>query len=319
MNPLSNNFEIGQAAPQVAILLGSFNGQQFLGAQLNSIAAQGYSNWRVWASDDGSSDGTIGVFQRYQAKWGKDRLTVLNGPKRGFAVNFLSMTCNPEISADFFAFSDQDDVWEPAKLERAVNWLVSVPANVPALYCARTRLVDEHGCDIGFSPLFRKAPSFSNAIIQSIAGGNTMVFNQAARKLLQTAGQNIGVVTHDWWTYIAVTACSGQVFYDSEPSLRYRQHLGNLVGMNSSWAARWKRIRMLWRGDFRDWNDAHISALQSLRSWMSVDSLSTLEKFASTRKRGVISRMWGLANAGLYRQTGFGDIGLIFASIFKKL
>ena len=52
---------------------------------------------------------------------------------------------------------------------------------------------------------------------------------------------------------------------------------------------------------------------------MSVDSQSTLEKFASTRKRGVISRMWGLANAGLYRQTGFGDIGLIFASIFKKL
>lgn len=316
---MSHNFEIGIAAPRVAILLGSFNGQQFLDAQLDSISAQSHANWRVWASDDGSSDGTIGIFQRYQSLWGKDRLKVLNGPRRGFAVNFLSMACNPEISADFFAFSDQDDLWEADKLERAVSWLTSLPPGVPALYCARTRLVDELGSDIGFSPLFRKAPSFSNAIIQSIAGGNTMVFNQAARKLLQTAGHNIGVVTHDWWTYIVVTGCGGEVFYDSVPSLRYRQHTGNLVGMNSSWAARWKRVCMLWRGDFRDWNDAHISALQSLRSCMSVNSLATLEKFTSVRKRSVISRIWGLANVGLYRQTGFGDVGLIFASFFNKL
>lgn len=316
---MSHNFETGNATPQVAILLGSFNGQQYLDVQLDSISAQSYANWRMWASDDGSSDGTLWIFQRHQTLWGRERLTVLNGPRQGFSVNFLSMVCNTEVSADFFAYSDQDDIWEPSKLERAVSWLVSVPPDVPALYCARTRLVDEFGSDIGLSPLFRKAPSFSNAIIQSIAGGNTMVFNQAARKLLQTAGQNIGVVTHDWWTYIAVTACGGQVFYDSEPSLQYRQHSGNLVGMNSSWAARWKRICMLWRGDFRDWNDGHIYALQALRPSMSIDSLATLDKFASMRKRGVVSRIWGLVNAGLYRQTSFGDIGLILASIFKKL
>ena len=74
-------------------------------------------------------------------------------------------------------------------LQRALTWLATVPADVPALYCGRTELVSDDGRSYGFSPLFTRPIAFRNAIIQSLGGGNTMVFNKAAKRLLETDGQ----------------------------------------------------------------------------------------------------------------------------------
>lgn len=235
------------AQPKVAILLCTYHGQHYLAEQLDSFAAQTHRHWEVWASDDGSVDDTHSILLGYQQNWPSGRLSIHNGPAEGFAANFLSLTCKASIEADYYAYSDQDDVWEVDKLERAVNWLQTVPEDIPALYCSRTRLVDANNNEIGVSPLFTKPPSFANALMQNIGGGNTMVFNNAARNLLREAGENIPIITHDWWAYMVVTGCGGQVFYDTEPTLRYCQHNGNLVGMNATWPARFKRIRMLFK------------------------------------------------------------------------
>ena len=193
-----------------------------------------------------------------QATWAPGKLTVHSGPAEGFAANFLSLICNADIQADYYAFADQDDVWEPNKLERAVMWLSTVPSNVPALYGTRTLLVDERNQVMGLSPLFPQPPCFANALVQNIAGGNTMVFNKAARKLLREAGESIDVVTHDWWVYLVVSGCGGQVFYDVVPSLRYRQHNHNAVGQDTNWRARLSRIHLLLRGRFKGWNDRNV-------------------------------------------------------------
>jgi len=193
----------------VAILLATYNGGAFLREQLASYEAQHHGNWYVWASDDGSTDRTLEILAEYQERWGK-RMTVVAGPHQGFVANFLSLVCRPEINADYYAYSDQDDLWEPEKLTRAVAWLSMVPPSIPALYCARTRLVDEQGRDRGFSPLMRRPPSFANALMQNIAGGNTMVFNAAACALLRSVEPGVEVVTFDWWTYLVVTGCGGR-------------------------------------------------------------------------------------------------------------
>lgn len=317
--PLSLCPEKGEVSKKVAILLATFHGQHYLHEQLDSFARQTHSNWEVWASDDGSEDDTHQILEQYRQDWGVQRLSIHNGPQEGFAANFLSLTCKAEINADYFAYSDQDDVWEDDKLERAVNWLSKVPENVPALYCSRTRLVDERNCEIGVSPLFSKMPSFSNALMQNIGGGNTMVLNKSARSLLQIAGDQISVVTHDWWAYIVVTGCGGQVFYDPAPTLRYRQHAGNLVGMNSSALARLNRFRMLLAGQLRDWNDMHLFALKKLERFLTPSSKVTLERFSRARSRSLIPRLWGFAHSGVYRQTTMGNLGLVIASIFNKV
>lgn len=304
---------------QVAILLSTYDGQAFLSEQLESIAAQTWPDWAVWASDDGSRDGTLELLAQYRAAWGPSRLVVHHGPREGFAANFLSLTCDPRIRSPFYAYCDQDDIWEPGKLRRALAFLRCVPAGQPALYCSRTRLVDAAGRCIGLSPLFARPPSFRNALVQSIGGGNTMVYNQAARELLRRACVGADVVTHDWWAYMVVTGCGGRVHYDAWPSVRYRQHGRNLVGMNCTWRARIERLRLLWQGRFRDWNSRNLRALDAVRPWLTDDHRKVLDAFVQARGSGLLPRVRGLARAGLYRQTLAGNLGLAAAGLLNRV
>ena len=305
--------------PKVAILLCTFQGQSYLADQLDSFAAQTHTNWEVWASDDGSKDGTRSVLWSYLAKWGLGRLKFHKGPSNGFAANFLSLACKSEINADYFAYSDQDDIWDADKLERAVAWLKSVPVCTPAVYCSRTRLVDSENHEIGLSTLFSRAPSFANALMQNIGGGNTMVFDKATHALLKSAGPDVDVATHDWWTYLVVTGCGGLVYYDPHPTLRYRQHDGNLVGSNMSLSSRIARIAMLWRGRFRDLNDRHLRALGRLSAHLTGECKNIFNDFRFSRHRRLLPRILGFLRSGIHRQTLLGNIGLVVATLFKKI
>ena len=309
----------GKSCSKVAILLCTYNGQRFLNEQLDSFTAQTHPDWRVYASDDGSTDTSLQILKERQQKLPDNQLEILSGPAKGFVANFLSLTCNTSIEANYFAYSDQDDIWEADKLERALCWLQSVPSNTPALYCSRTRLVDAKNNEIGLSPLFNKKPSFANALMQNIGGGNTMVFNNAARALLAEAGENLPIIIHDWWAYILVTSCGGLVHYDSCPSLRYRQHQHNLIGMNSSFAARCKRIRMLWQGKLKSWNDQNITALLTLEHRLTPENRQLLENLIKARQESLISRLILLKRSGFYRQTNLGNLGLLAAAVFNKL
>lgn len=180
-------------------------------------------------------------------------------------------------------------------------------------------MVDAANNEIGISPLFSKKPSFANALIQSIAGGNTMVLNNAARALLREAGCDISVVTHDWWTYLVVAGCGGQVYYDCKPSLRYRQHDDNLVGANNSWAGRFMRVRLLLEGRFAFWNDRNILALTKIEHRLAPENKEILNQFAEARSKGLFSRFVGIKRSGVYRQTFFGNLGLVVAVFFGKI
>ncbi len=314
-----NQRGFAKPAPKVAILLCTYHGQHYLAQQLESFAAQTHSNYAVFASDDGSEDDTHAILRDYQQKWPVGRLSIHFGPAEGFVANFLSLTCKADIEADYYAYSDQDDVWEKNKLERALQWLEAVPAHIPALYCTRTRLVDANNHEIGLSPLFAKPPSFANALMQNIAGGNTMVFNNAARALLRAAGEDLPIVMHDWWAYMVVTGCGGRVFYDREPTLRYRQHDCNLIGVNSNWSARFERISMLWQGRFHAWNDSNIAALRQLRDRLTPENREVLEHFAKARTARLLPRLIHLKRSGVYRQTFLGNVGLMAAAVLGKL
>src|SRR5262249_45043308 len=250
------------APPRVAILLGTKDGAAFLDDQLRSFADQSHRNWLLVVSDDGSRDATRAIIARFAATQPQP-VAVRDGPGRGVTANFLSLAADPAIDADAFAFSDQDDVWHADKLSRALARLATAPEGVPALYCGRTELMTEDGRCYGLSPLFRRPPSFRNALVQSLGGGNTMVFNRAAKRLIEAAGAPT-VVLHDWWLYQLVSAAGGAVFYDSRPMLKYRQHADNLIGSNLGGRARLLRIRLMLGGRFRDWNDTNLAALRRL-------------------------------------------------------
>lgn len=307
------------AGLHVAILLTTFNGGRFLEEQLNSIAGQTHRDWTLYISDDGSSDATPHIIERFQQRLGSDRVHLFNGPRVGFAQNFLSLVRNSKIEADFFAFSDQDDIWFPDKLERALARLPQVAGKCPAMYCSRTRLVDESGNFIGYSPLFVRTPSFQNALVQSLAGANTMLLNRSARDLLAAVPSTAPVVSHDWLCYLLVSGCGGQVFYDAQPTIDYRQHGGNVIGSNTGLLDRWLRIRRMLSGTFRDWNQNNLVVLRHFRSQLTAENRDVLCQFVLARKSCFAARLRLLWEAGLYRQTILGNIGLVVAVSMRKI
>jgi glycosyltransferase involved in cell wall biosynthesis len=304
------------AAARVAVLMCTKNGAAFIDDQLKSIADQTHENWTLIVSDDGSDDGTVAKLVRFAGAH-PQKITIRKGPKKGVCVNFLSLANDPSIRADYFAFSDQDDVWEPDKLQRALVWLASVPADVPGMYCGRTDVMPSKEQER--SPLFSRPASFQNALVQSLGGGNTMVFNGAAKKILEQAATT-SVVLHDWWVYQLVSAGGGAVHYDPHPMLKYRQHASNVIGSNLDWRARLVRIRLMWKGRVRDWNNTNIAALRRLPAHLIIPrNREVLELFTKARSASLLKRLYYLKRSGVYRQTLFGNFGLFVATVLKKI
>jgi glycosyltransferase involved in cell wall biosynthesis len=303
---------------KVVILLATFNGEEFLPEQLQSYRDQSHTNWELVVSDDGSKDQTVGLIEAF-AKLVSQKVTLRQGPGQGYWRNFLSMARLNDIDGEFFAYSDQDDIWVPDKLARAVDWLAAFPTDMPALYFTRAALISKEGRLFGYSPLFTRASTFQNALVQSIGGGNTMVFNRAARSALAAVPEDISVRTHDWWTYQVVTGVGGVAHFDPYPSLKYRQHEGNLVGANTGLYQRLRRLWLFAQGRFIVWNDINIKALNEIRHLLSPSNLATFDRFILARRSALPKRLYLLWKSGVYRQSAFDNFGIFFGSIFGRL
>jgi len=303
----------------IAILLCTYNGARFLPLQLASYEAQDFAGWRLFVSDDGSQDRTLALLDDFQKKHGVERVSIRQGPSKGFVANFLSLICDPAIEAEYYALSDQDDVWDANKLSRTRQFLMNAVAGEPVVYCSRTRLIDEQGSDIGLSTYYRKTPHFRNALAQSLASGNTMVLNESMRRLLMQAGADVKVASHDWWIYLMITAVGGTILYDKAPTVSYRMHGRNVIGSNESALAKMRRARLLWQGRYKSWAEMNVAALERIENLMTDENRKTFELFRRARKQSLIPRVSGLVRSGIYRQTRLGDIGLLGAAIMGKI
>jgi glycosyltransferase involved in cell wall biosynthesis len=300
--------------------MGTYNGGRFLAEQLRSIEEQSAQNWILTVSDDGSADDTLAVCRSFQEKWGEGKLRLASGPQKGFCRNFLSMTLADSTGADYFAWADQDDVWLPFKLRRILDLILPYGESVPVLYCGRTRLIDENGGDRGFSPLRAlPPPGFSNAVVQSLAGANTMAFNRAARELI-TQGEPYDLVSHDWWAYQIVSGAGGVVVYDSTPSVKYRQHGANAIGTNFGLIPFLSRVRRAWRQNFRKMNDRNLSALFSLEKSLTALNREVLEAVAGMRRRlGIFSIHRNIRKYHIYRRSLIQQIALYIGFMAQKV
>ncbi|MFG6157361.1 glycosyltransferase family 2 protein [Halomonas sp. 1390] len=303
-------------AAHVAILLCTYQGEVYLAEQLDSIAAQSHPHWTLWVSDDGSRDGTRDILEAYQRRWGQHRLRLRQGPLQGFAANFNSLLADTNIQADAFALADQDDIWHSDKLARAVAWLDAGDPKEPRLYSARTRLVDAQGGFIGLSPGCR-APGFANALVQNIASGNSMVLNAVARQSLIEAGlPRAGL--HDWWCYQWISGIGGELLFDSQPCLDYRQHGGNQIGMQTGLISLWPRMKRLWQGQHRLHLDAQLKALEERQAWLMPIHRQRLQALQAARRRRALACLYGVWQSGVYRQSWLGQWAMYLAAILNK-
>ena len=333
--------EDGPAAATVAILLASFNGARYLPRQLDSIAAQDWPAWRLVVSDDGSTDATRDVVRDFAKAHPGRCIELIEGPRRGATQNFLSLIAQVR-PGEWLAFCDQDDAWLPHRLSRGMQAIGGCPAGAgengdgprdardggervaagPAATSSRTIICDDDLRPLTPAPLFRKPPSFRNALVQACMPGNTFLANPAAAALLQqgaAAAARAGVVSHDWWAYQLLAGAGARLVRDPEPTVLYRQHRGNVMGRNDTLQARLRRVAMLGAGDFGGWVRDNVTALQGARHLLTDVNGATLDGFeAALRAPGPIAAT-RLARLGMYRQTRAGTAALLAAAAAGRL
>ena len=292
------------ARPVVAVLMAVFRGARFLPAQLASLRAQTGVDLDLWVSRDCDGEEVGRVLEEHRPAFGAGRFHLRAGPQRGAAANFLSLVFDETIRADYFAYADQDDVWEPDKLARAVAALERLPAAVPALYGSRSRLIDEGGRLLGLTPLRgRRPPCFRNALAENIISGHSAVFNWVARDLLRASGVR-DVPFHDWWTYLLVAGAGGRVLYDPHPGIRYRLHNRNLTGRRSDDSARvFRFLRRLADGETRRTIAANLRALRRAEGPLTPENRRVLDVYEGALGRSLPPRLWGLWRSGVHRHT----------------
>ena len=305
---------------QVAIILAYYDGHLFIKDQLHSIFKQSHRELHIFLYDDQSKK----PFSLDNLQLDSEQLSKLshetNVQNLGYTKNFLNALDNINEKFDYFSFSDQDDIWHEDKIKKAIAKLAKVSSNTPALYCARTEIVDATAKNVLCnSPLFSRPPSFKNALVQSIGGGNTMVFNKPAKNLIKNFSLNLDVIHHDWWIYQIISGAGGYIFWDSEPCLKYRQHDSNLTGSNNSWQARLIRIRKLLQGHFRKWCEINVKMLLKNKHLLTNSNQKVLDDFIKARQSNFFMRLFLFKRSGIYRQTLLGNLGLILGILFNKV
>lgn len=309
---------------RLCILLAACNGAAWLPAQLDSVAAQTFHGWDMLAGDDGSADDSAAILRDFadRVRPGGHDVAVIEGPRAGGAAHFLTLLTRAP-TADWIAFADQDDVWLPEKLARAVERLDTAPPGLPCLYCSRTWVTSAALEHPTLSRPVRRPPGFRNALVQNIASGNTIVLNRAAADLARCAAPPALAVpnlpAHDWWLYQVVTGAGGRVIHDDRPSLYYRQHPDNQIGANRGALAALARARALLTGGWGEWNAANVAALTAVSGMLTETNRARLERFAALRRMRTLPRLRALAGLGLYRQTRITHAAMWLAALLGRI
>lgn len=218
---------------KITILLSTYNGAKYLREQIDSILAQdNIKDINVLARDDGSSDGTQDILEEY-AKNNKN-FSWYQGENVRPARSFWDLLCKTEDS-DFYAFADQDDVWDHDKVKIAYESIKDFDQSKPALYIGDVRTVDGELNLLSPHMVERGIPfDYPHALIKDLCPGCTQLFNKATRDLAVIYDPvKYNMYIHDWTIYLIAT-CFGSVYFDEEPHMSYRQHGKNVMGANKN-------------------------------------------------------------------------------------
>lgn len=288
-----------QDPDHVTVAMCTFNGAAYLDEQLQSLSDQTHTNWSLWVSDDGSTDHTINIIRDFAHRHaGCHDVTIIKGPRAGAAENFLRLLHHPEFPINsLVALADQDDIWLPHKLERAVACLRGV--KTPAVYGAQSLHANANGTPKGRSRRASRTPDFGTALAQNIISGHSTVINANALAVVRSTPT--GLPHHDWWVHLAVAAADGTVIADDETVLIYRQHSGNVMGAHTGFRAAITRLWHLFDGTYGAWFAANTSALS--QSPVSDKSRAVLADLCSAPRSIGLRRARIFAKHGIVRQS----------------
>ncbi|MCC9680315.1 glycosyltransferase family 2 protein, partial [Streptococcus agalactiae] len=281
---------------KVNILMATYNGEKFLAQQIESIQKQTFKEWNLLIRDDGSSDKTCDIIRNFTAK--DSRIRFINENEHhnlGVIKSFFTLV-NYEV-ADFYFFSDQDDVWLPEKLSVSLEAAKHKASDVPLLVYTDLKVVNQE-LNILQDSMIRAQSHHANTTLlpeltENTVTGGTMMINHALAEKWFTPND---ILMHDW--FLALLAASlGEIIYLDLPTQLYRQHDNNVLGARTMD----KRFKILREGPksifTRYWKLIHDSQKQAslivdkYGDIMTVTDLELIKCFIKIDKQPFMTRL----------------------------
>jgi rhamnosyltransferase len=238
-----------QLLPKFAIFLAAYNGVEYIYEQINSILMQKNVDVHIFISVDKSSDGTESYLANLSSN--ESRITLLPMGDRfgGASVNFYRLIRDVNFGYfDFICFADQDDIWYPNKLYRAQDMLKKNKAdgyssNVIAFWVnGKRKFINKAQPQQPWDFLFEAAgPGCTYVLNKQLALSFQLMVQGSESRVLK-------IEYHDWLIYAYARANNFKWFIDSKPSMEYRQHKNNQVGVNIGWKSLWIRSKKTLHG-----------------------------------------------------------------------
>jgi hypothetical protein len=317
---------------RLSIVMCTYNGSAFLQQQLDSLLAQTRLPDEIVIGDDASVDATPALLQRFAERaraQGIDVQVQLNPRNCGYVENFSEGL--RRATGDILFLCDQDDVWQPAKLEQMAACFEADPSLL--LLHSDARLVDGKGDPLGcslFTALAMTAGelqaihagnAFDVVLRRSFVTGATAAFRRELVELALPVGAGW---IHDEWL-AAVAAAVGRLDVVDASLIDYRQHGANQIGARKrTLVMKWQDL-LLPRGELLSMEAGRLHGLEAfLQSLDSVaakrNALRIQHKRLHFERRVRIGRLppWRRAPAiahearlGCYRLYGTGGRSML--------
>ena len=210
--------------PKVAVLMCTYNGERFLEQQLKSIFSQSRVQIVLYVNDDGSDDSTLGILESFQ---NGNNVVITRSERIGSSVGYRNLL-QLDIQSDYFAFSDQDDIWHHDKLITLIETIGETVT--PSLAFSNRNYVSSEGFLIGRSKVKATDRHFNFALWENLAPGNTQLLNLSAVQLLREKYLNTDTMLIDAWIFLIISFC-GNVQFVPESLVSYRLHESNQIGI----------------------------------------------------------------------------------------
>ena len=292
-----------------------YNGEKYIGDQIESILRQSETGWKLRIQDDCSTDSTYDIADRYAAKY-PDKIKAVKHTENsgGAAANFFSML--PYADVDYLMFSDDDDVWLPDKIEKSFIAMRNMEekgwGDKPLLVHTDLKVVNTDLQVISDSMFQRqkldsRRCGLNHLLAQNIVTGCTMMVNRPLINLANKVQVPEHAIMHDWW-FALIAAAFGKIGFVEQPEVLYRQHGKNEIGAKDAKSLSYNFKRLIEPDKTRQsLNMTYLQAeefLEKFNPMLNKESSAIISDYVSIPHLSKLQKMHML-NARDFWKTGF--------------
>ncbi|KIL38721.1 hypothetical protein SD70_24645 [Gordoniibacillus kamchatkensis] len=306
----------------VDILLSTFNGEKYLPDLLQSLEAQTFREWKLIIRDDGSTDETISILQKFKNNSGRSVEIIESDANLGPCKSFLTLLKYSE--ANYVMFCDQDDVWLPHKIQFLLNIAKNEELkynNKPLLVHSDLIVTDRNNSIISqsfwkYQNINPKRKKLNELLVQNNVTGCSLIINRKLADLVCTS--DIGIIMHDWWIAI-IAAALGEIIYTNNKTIMYRQHSNNDTGAHLFFSIKHMKTKLINRSlissVIRTIEQAQIF-LHLYSGFLNKQQVELISQYAKLPKVNIFKRILFLFSRKFYKDGLIRNIGFLLAVIF---